>query len=89
MNFLTGYLPIMLGIGVILFLISIFLKEKRVVPPMVVSSLSLISIFISYFFEGREESLIGYISLAAFISSVVVLIIMVAISWFRTHPNNK
>ncbi|MCT1905394.1 hypothetical protein [Oceanobacillus sojae] len=89
MGFLTGYLPIMIGIGAVLFLISIFLKEKRIVPPMVVSSLSLICIFLSYFFEGREESLIGDISLAAFISSTVVLILMVIISWTRTHPKNK
>lgn len=53
MEFLTGYLPIMLGVAAILILISIFVKEKRIVPPMVVSSISLISIFISYFFEGK------------------------------------
>ncbi|WP_080876047.1 hypothetical protein [Oceanobacillus timonensis] len=86
MGFLTGYLPIMIGVAVILFLISIFVKEKRIVPPMVVSTLSLIAIFISYFFEGRQESLIGYISLAVFISSVIVLIVMIAISWSRTRP---
>ncbi|MFD1067917.1 hypothetical protein [Oceanobacillus locisalsi] len=85
MGFLTGYLPIMVGVAVILFLISIFVKEKRIVPPMVVSTLSLIAIFISYFFEGRQESLVGYISLAVFGSSVIVLIVMVAISWSRTR----
>jgi len=86
MEFLTGYLPIMLGVAAILILISIFVKEKRIVPPMVVSSISLISIFISYFFEGEDAALIGNISLAAFISSVIVLIVMIAISWSRTRP---
>ncbi|GIO23074.1 YesK family protein [Oceanobacillus sp. J11TS1] len=83
MKIIMEFLPFILGMSVILLLISLFVKEKRVIPPMVVSSISIICVFISLFFDGWKGMGFGFISLAAFISSIIILLIMIGITWHK------
>ncbi|GGP16867.1 YesK family protein [Oceanobacillus neutriphilus] len=65
-----------IGIGIVIFLLSMLLKKKKIILPYVTCGLSILSIFISLFIGGWEGLGLGYISFCTLIASVINILII-------------
>ncbi|WP_040982520.1 YesK family protein [Oceanobacillus jeddahense] len=69
-----------LGIGVVIFLLSMLFKEKRIILPLITSLLSIIVFIVSFFVSNWGGLGLAYMSFNAFTASVINLFILTIIN---------
>ncbi|MFD1412320.1 YesK family protein [Oceanobacillus jeddahense] len=69
-----------LGIGVVIFLLSMLFKEKRIILPLITSLLSIIVFIVSFFVNSWEGLGLAYMSFNAFTASVINLFVLTMIN---------
>ncbi|WP_179134504.1 YesK family protein [Oceanobacillus timonensis] len=76
-----------LGIGVVIFLLSMLFKEKRIILPLITCLLSVLAFILSIFVGGWGGLGLGYMSFNAFTASVINLFILTIMNKSKNKEN--
>ncbi|CEI82303.1 YesK family protein [Oceanobacillus oncorhynchi] len=79
-----------IGMGIVIFLLSMLLKEKRIILPLITCLLSFLLILTSFFVTDGWQGLgLLFIGACALLASILNILLMAGTTWYKSKNEKE